>query len=182
MGRSRGGKESSSSKCATALLVLPAAAARAGLVRLGLLRFWLAQRLGRVVAHDRLYTPNVLERVVNSLFRRQGVEPQGLLVVLGDAVAILVIPRKVVSGNSVSKGRALSVELEGPLVVLREVLAGVVESPELVDGGCVILMSSIPVPIRRSLVALFASSTIVVVLTCVALAIRMALSRFYLGL
>ena len=73
------------SECPTALLVLLAAAARAGLVRLGLLRFRLAQRLGRVVAQDRLYSPNVLERVVMSAFRRQGVEPQGLLVVLGDA-------------------------------------------------------------------------------------------------
>ena len=90
------------SECPTALLVLLAAAARAGLVRLGLLRFRLAQRLGRVIAHDRLYAPNVLERVVNSSFRRQGVEPQGLLVVLGDAAAMLVTLRKVVSGSRTS--------------------------------------------------------------------------------
>ena len=58
------------SDCPAALLVLSAAAAGAGLVRLGLLRFWLAQRLGRVVAHDRLYTPNGIEHM--SLFRRRG--------------------------------------------------------------------------------------------------------------
>ena len=49
--------------------------------------------------------------------------------------------RKVVNGNRVSKGRALSKELKGPLVVLWEVLAVVVETPELADGGFFTLLS-----------------------------------------
>ena len=130
------------SECPTALLVLLAAAARAALVRLGLLRFRLAQRLGRVVAHDRLYAPNGLERADMSAFRRQGVEPQGLLVVLGDAAAILVTRRKVVSGIRVSKGRALSVELDGPLVVQWEVVAVVVETESSLEASSSFLLIS----------------------------------------
>ena len=52
------------------------------------------------------------------------------VVVLRDAVAMLVTLCNVMSGSSVSKGRAISVELEGPLEVLWVVVPVVVETPE----------------------------------------------------
>ena len=74
-----------------ALLVLLAAAARAGRVRLGLLvRCWPGQCLGWVVADELLDLHEVLARKVVSLSSRQFVEPAGLLVVLGDAFAFFV--------------------------------------------------------------------------------------------
>ena len=146
------------SDCPTALLVLLATAARAGLIRLGLLRFWLTRRLGWAVANGRSYATNSNGRVAMSMFfRHQDEEPQRLLVVLGDALAKLVTVRKVGNGIGISKGRALSEQLDGPLVVPWEVLGVVVERPKLANGACVTLTSKLLVPVRRSLITLFAS-------------------------
>ena len=84
-------QDNASAVAATALLVLLAAAARARRIRLGLLvRRRPGQCLGWVVADELLDPRQVAGREVVSLRRRQFVEPAGLLVVLGDASAVLV--------------------------------------------------------------------------------------------
>ena len=74
-----------------ALLVLLAAAARAGRIRLGLLPPRRpGQYLSRVVADDLVDSSHGLGCVRIALRRRQRVEPPGLLVVLGDALSLFV--------------------------------------------------------------------------------------------
>ena len=78
-----------------ALLVLLAAAARAGRIRLGLLPPGRpGQCLARVVADDPVDSSQGLGCVGVPLCRRQRVEPPGLLVVLGDACSLFVTSLK----------------------------------------------------------------------------------------
>ena len=78
-----------------ALLVLLAAAARAGRIRLGLLPPRRpGQCLARVVSDDLVDSSQGLGCWVESLCRRQRVEPPGLLVVLVDAFSFFVASLK----------------------------------------------------------------------------------------